>query len=212
MKVALYARVSTADKDQDPETQLRILREYTVAHGWEVFGEPYVDEGFSGASRRRPAFDRLLKDAHDGKFKAIVMLRMDRFMRSTRHALNVAEEMKQIGVDLVFTAQAIDTTTAGGKLFFTITSAFSEYEHDVISERVSEGIQRRLAEGGKWGKGRRKDVNVDLARMLLESRKASSVSDAARQLKIPRSTLIDHARRQGVDLDGLAPAEKPGSA
>ncbi len=207
MKVAIYARVSTKDKDQNPETQLRILREYVLAHGWEVFGEPYVDEGFSGKNTDRPAFKRLLEDAHAHRFQAIVMLRMDRFMRSTRHALNVAEEMKDLGIDLVFTAQAIDTTTAQGKLFFTITSGFAEYERGIISERVSEGIQRKLAQGGKWGKGRRKDVNVELAKMLLETGKARTVSDAARQLGVPRSTLLDHARRRGINLDGLPTCE-----
>ena len=49
MRVALYARVSTSDKGQDPQMQLRELREYCQRRGWEIAGE-YVDVGVSGAS------------------------------------------------------------------------------------------------------------------------------------------------------------------
>jgi len=58
MKAGLYARVST-NRGQDPELQLRELREYAAKRGWEVAGE-FVDTGVSGAKDRRPELDRLM--------------------------------------------------------------------------------------------------------------------------------------------------------
>ena len=63
-RAALYARVSTRNGHQDPEVQLMALRQVARRTGWQVV-EEYVDHGISGAKGRdkRPAFDRLLKDA-----------------------------------------------------------------------------------------------------------------------------------------------------
>ncbi len=62
MRVALYARVSTTN-GQDPEMQLRELREYCERRGWTMAGE-YVDTGISGAREKRPELDRMMADAH----------------------------------------------------------------------------------------------------------------------------------------------------
>jgi DNA invertase Pin-like site-specific DNA recombinase len=61
--VALYARVSTAGCGQDPEMQLRELREYVHRRGWEIVGD-YVDVGISGSKDYRPELNRLMADAH----------------------------------------------------------------------------------------------------------------------------------------------------
>ena len=61
-KAALYARVSTANNGQDPEVQLRELREYCQRRGWTVSGE-YVDVGISGTKEKRPELDKLMADA-----------------------------------------------------------------------------------------------------------------------------------------------------
>lgn len=86
--------------------------------------------------------------------------------------------------------------------------AFAKMKREHHGERVSEGIRRRIKEGGSWGKGRRKDVNVGLAGELLRSGKARSISDPAKQLGIPFSTLKDHARRKGIDLTDYTPPKR----
>ena len=63
MKTAIYARVSTTNQGQDPEVQLRELREYCERRGWEV-GTSYIDAGISGAKDSRPELNRLMADAH----------------------------------------------------------------------------------------------------------------------------------------------------
>ena len=81
MKAAAYARVSTSNNGQDPEVQLRELREYVARRGWNLAGE-YVDVGISGAKEKRPELSRLMADAHRRKFDAVVVWKFDRFARS----------------------------------------------------------------------------------------------------------------------------------
>ena len=92
MKTAIYARVSTTN-GQDPEMQLRELRDYCQRRGWEV-GREYVDVGISGAKEKRPELDRLLADAHRRHFDAVVVWRFDRFARSVSHLLRALETFR----------------------------------------------------------------------------------------------------------------------
>jgi DNA invertase Pin-like site-specific DNA recombinase len=77
VNVAIYARVSTLN-GQNPEMQLRELREYCLRRGWTIVIE-YVDVGISGAKEKRPELDRLLADAHLRRFDSVVVWRFDRF-------------------------------------------------------------------------------------------------------------------------------------
>jgi site-specific DNA recombinase len=72
MRVALYARVSTANNGQDPTMQTRELRDYAERRGWKVAGE-YVDVGISVTKEKRPELDRLMSDAHRRRFDAAVV-------------------------------------------------------------------------------------------------------------------------------------------
>src|SRR5215470_9883146 len=76
VRVALYARVSTADKGQDPRVQTLELQEYCQHRGWSVVGE-YVDIGISGTKEKRPELDRLMTDAHRRRFDAVVCWKFD---------------------------------------------------------------------------------------------------------------------------------------
>jgi DNA invertase Pin-like site-specific DNA recombinase len=88
MRVAIYARVSTANNGQDPTMQTRELREYGERRGWTVAGE-YVDIGISGTKEKRPELDRLMADAHRRRFDAVVVWKFDRFARSVSHLLSL---------------------------------------------------------------------------------------------------------------------------
>lgn len=99
MNVAVYARVSTLN-GQDPEMQLRELREYCQRQGWTIVME-YVDAGISGAKEKRPELDRLLSDAHRRNFDAVVVWRFDRFARSVSHLLRALETFRSLGIEFV---------------------------------------------------------------------------------------------------------------
>ena len=116
-RVAIYARVST--KDQEPETQLRQLREFAARRGWDVHAE-HVDHGVSGAKRTRPGLDALMADVRARRVDVVLIWALDRLARSTSHLVQTSEELQALGVDLVALSQSIDTTTPTGKLTFTI--------------------------------------------------------------------------------------------
>ena len=150
MRIALYARVSRFDKDQNPENQLIKLRSFAERHQWAVYRE-YVDYA-SGAKPSRPQFDEMLSDARARQFDAILIVRIDRLARSTRHLLNILEELQHFGADLICTDQEIDTKSPAGKLLFTILGAVSELELDLIRERTKDGLARARAQGKRIGR------------------------------------------------------------
>jgi DNA invertase Pin-like site-specific DNA recombinase len=139
MKTALYGRVSTAN-GQDPEMQLRELREYCDRRGWEVAGE-YVDAGISGAKEKRPELDKLLADTHKRCFDAVVVWRFDRFARSVSHLLRALESFRSLGIEFVSLSEQVDTSTPTGKMVFTVLGAVAELERSLIAERVRAGLR-----------------------------------------------------------------------
>ena len=152
MNTAIYARVST-NNGQDPEMQLRELREYCQRRGWNVFVE-YVDAGISGAKEKRPELDRLLADAHRRRFDAVVVWRFDRFARSVSHLLRALETFRSLGIEFVSLSEQVDTSTPAGKLVFTVLGAVAELERSLIVERVRAGIRNARAKGKRLGRPR----------------------------------------------------------
>src|SRR3989344_3517196 len=92
MKAAVYLRVSTSE--QTTLNQELELKSYCKREGFDIF-EIYKDEGVSGAKTSRPALDKMLKDMREKKFEAIIVWKFDRLGRSTKHLLQVLEEMKK---------------------------------------------------------------------------------------------------------------------
>ena len=160
-RVAIYARVSTANNGQDPKTQTRELQEYCGRRGWEVGGE-YVDEGVSGTKGSRPDLNRLMADAHRRRFDAVVVWRFDRFARSVSHLLRALETFKVLGIEFVSLSEQVDTSTPTGKMVFTVLGAVAELERSLIAERVRAGLRNARAKGIHLGRPR---VDVDAARI-----------------------------------------------
>lgn len=154
MRVALYARVSTTDKGQDPELQLGPLREYTRAREWTIYQE-YLDNGISGVKERRPALDQLIADARRRLFDAVLVWRFDRFARSTRHLINALHEFRHLGIAFVSYQENLDTSSPLGEAMFTIIGAMAQLERDIIRERVKAGVARARARGKKVGRPRK---------------------------------------------------------
>ena len=98
MRIGIYARVST--KDQSCELQLRDLRAYCMARGFDLVRE-YVDVGQSGAKDSRPELNKLMDDARKRQFDAIVVWRFDRFTRSTKHLLWALQEFRSLGIQFI---------------------------------------------------------------------------------------------------------------
>jgi DNA invertase Pin-like site-specific DNA recombinase len=154
MKIAIYARVSTTNHGQDPELQLRELREYCERRGWEITRE-YVDVGVSGGKEKRPELDNLLRDAHRRYFDAVVVWRFDRFARSVSHLIRALENFRSLGIEFVSLSEQVDTSTPTGKMIFTVLGAVAELERSLIVERVRAGLRNARAKGKKLGRPRK---------------------------------------------------------
>jgi DNA invertase Pin-like site-specific DNA recombinase len=197
-RAALYARVSTTGKGQDPELQLDELRRVAAQRGWMIVGE-FMDE-VSGGRDRRPGLDRLMKIARAGKLDMVAVVRFDRFARSTRHLLVALEEFRTLGMDFVSLHEQVDTTTPMGRAMFTIIAAVAELEKDIIRERVIAGVRRAQASGKHCGRPR-KEIDLRAARALLSQ--GLSVRRVADMLDLPRATLARRLQEAGVGIDGV---------
>lgn len=151
MKLAIYARISTTDKGQDVDLQLKDLRVYVQARGWKIYQE-YVDKGQSGGKEKRPALDALLNDCRKRKVDAVLVWRLDRLGRSLRHLVNTLDELKQLGVAFISYKENLDFTTSTGQLMFHLLAAFAQFEKDLIKERVVAGLANARSKGRKLGR------------------------------------------------------------
>lgn len=191
--IALYARVST--QSQDPEVQLSVLRSHAANRGWEIVAE-FVDKGFSGAKDKRPALDRLIKEAWAGQFQAVVVWRFDRFARSVKHLISSLETFRTLKIGFISLQEQFDTSTPIGQAMFTIIGAMAHLERDIIRERVKAGLDRARARGIRLGRPVAK-AQADEAFILRQ--KGLSLGEIARSLKCSRSTV----RRRLASADSV---------
>ena len=161
LRVAIYARVSTLNHGQDVGMQTRELAEYCGRRGWQLASE-YVDVGISGSKEKRPQLDRLMRDAHQRQFDAVIVWKFDRFARSVSHLLRALETFNALGIAFVSLSEQMDTTTPEGRMVFTVLGAVAELERSLIVERVRAGLRNAVAKGKKLGRPR---CNVDATRI-----------------------------------------------
>ena len=168
-RCALYARVSTLT-GQNPELQLRELREFTVRRGWEIAGE-YVDQGVSGSKESRPQLNRLLADARKRRFDVIAVWKLDRFGRSLKHLVMTLADLESLGIAFVSLRDSFDLSTPSGRLLFQLVGAMAEFERALIQERVRAGLKNAKAKGRKLGRPR-----VAIRRDQIESLRQEGLS------------------------------------
>jgi DNA invertase Pin-like site-specific DNA recombinase len=191
MKTAIYARVST-NNGQDPEMQLRELREYCGRRGWEIHKE-YVDVGISGTKEKRPELDLMAVDARRRHFEAVVVWRFDRFARSVSHLLRALEEFRSLGVEFVSLSEQVDTSTPTGKMIFTVLGAVAELERSLIVERVRAGLRNARAKGKRLG---RPGKGIDAAKVAELRAQGVTWRGIGKKLGVaPRTALLALRRR-----------------
>lgn len=192
MKVAIYARVSTADREQNPETQLMPLRDFCHAQGWEVYQE-YVDTASALDVAHRTAWQRLLDDATKRKFKIVLVFKLDRAFRSVKHMHDTLHTWEALGIAFKSTREQFDTSTALGRLLLNLLAALAEFELELIRERVKAGMDRAARQGKKIGRPRVTDRRGFQSRYKtnLERLSAGDISRrrAAKELGIGYATL-----------------------
>ena len=193
-RVALYARVSTKNNGQNPETQLIGLREYSARRGFHIFDE-YIDVGISGAKDRRPQLDRLMTDARRREFDVVLVARFDRFARSVKHLSNALEEFNAIGIDFISLNESVDTSTPMGKMVFTILAAVGELERNIIRERVVMGMERAKRQGKHIGRRRLVVRTLEVVRLKEEG---LSLRQIAAEVGISHTKVAQVLRAEGM--------------
>src|SRR5215831_471669 len=181
----LYARVSTRNNGQNPETQLLPLREYAQNRGLTVI-EEFIDHGVSGAKDRRPKLDALMAAARKGQFDTVMVWKFDRFARSVRHLVQALEEFQSLGIHFISLTEAIDTSTPMGRMVFTVLGAVAELERSLICERVTSGLVRARKQGKQLG---RPKIIVDREQVRKLQKDGLSVRSIAAKLQVSKSTV-----------------------
>jgi DNA invertase Pin-like site-specific DNA recombinase len=155
MRIAIYARVSTDDKGQDPENQLRQLRQWCSDAGHTVVHE-YVDHesGRKGAKGRKQ-FAQLFDDAHKRKFDCVLFWALDRFTREGMAAtITYLQQLARHGVAFHSYTEAHLSTDNElvGNILLAVMSSLAKVESQKISERTRAGMARARAQGKQIGR------------------------------------------------------------
>src|SRR6266567_897491 len=150
MKVAMYVRVSTQRQAQTQtiEQQIELLRAHSHQHGWLWQDEHlFRDDGYSGASLRRPGLDRLREQVSAAAFDRVVITAPDRLARNYVHQMLLLEELEGGGCQVEFVDQPM-SHDPHDQLLLQIRGAVAEYERSLIAERMRRGRRQKYQAGG----------------------------------------------------------------
>lgn len=155
MTAAIYARVSTKDKGQDPENQLMQLRDYCQRQGWPIYKE-YVDIS-TGTTGDRQSLKDLMLAVHQRWFDVLVVWSMDRFSREgILKTMQRLELLRHAGVQFEsVTEPQFRTTGPFGELMIAFASFIAHQESERLSERVKAGLDQARIKGRHIGRPRR---------------------------------------------------------
>jgi DNA invertase Pin-like site-specific DNA recombinase len=187
-----YARISKADDSQVLDLQVDTLIEAGIEKA-----NIYTDK-ISGVKDKRPGLESCLKALR--KNDTLVVWKLDRLGRSLKHLITTVDDLNQREIGFkVLTGEGIniDTTTAAGKMIFSIFGAFAEFERELIRERTLAGLKAARARGRKGGrKFQLTKAQVRLAQAAMKNRD-TSVGELCKELGVTRPTLYRYVDPNG---------------
>jgi len=172
-----YARVSTAD--QNPQLQLDALEAAGVAR-------VFTDQGVSGAKASRPQLDAALDYVREGD--TLVVWKLDRLGRNTRHVLEVIDDLHDRGVAFRSLTDGLTTEGPMGRAMLTIMSAFAQLERDLMVERTRAGLAAAAVNGRKGGRKPKLDA-TQAARARELRAKGMTAAEVGKVLGCSRATV-----------------------
>ena len=162
MKAAIYARVSTGN--QTTENQLMELKKAAEKHDWEVV-EVY-EETISGATTKRPQLDALMGAVMRKEIDVVMAWDISRLGRSLQHLVALLGDLQDKGVELYLHQNGVDMTTASGRAMFQMLGVFSQFERDMIRDRIHAGLERAKAQGKRLGRPPLAPIHLDKIKKL----------------------------------------------
>ena len=154
MKVAVYCRVSTDFEDQMNSfvSQQQYFQDYICQRSdWELY-EIYADEGITGTStQKRAAFNRMIRDAYDGRFQLILTKEVSRFSRNILDTISYTRELRAIGVGVLFVTDRIHTMEPEAEMMLAFFASLAQEESRRTSSRVTWGQTRQMERGVVFG-------------------------------------------------------------
>jgi DNA invertase Pin-like site-specific DNA recombinase len=167
--------------------QVRELREYASRRAFQVCGE-YVDTGWSGKLASRPELNRLMADARQRRFDAVIVWKLDRWGRSLVHTIQSIQELAALGIRFIAITQNIDTDESNpmSRFMLHIFGAFAELEREMIRERVTAGVRNAKRKGVQLG---RKRVVFDRSRAVAMHEAGDSIKTIASALGVSVGTI-----------------------
>ena len=187
-RIAIYARVSTIDKGQDPETQLAQLRQYAQNRNFKVIGE-FVDYA-SGTNQDRAQYKLMMDAAKKRKLDVVLVWRYDRFARSTQALVNAMKDFQSSGIDFISYQENIDTTSPAGELVFHVMASLAQFESSLISQRVKAGMARARAQGKHIA---RPPIPIEQQHKIFKLKKQGlSMNKISKQLGIAYGTVYNY--------------------
>jgi DNA invertase Pin-like site-specific DNA recombinase len=188
MRTAVYARISTQDKGQNPENQLLQLRQFCQQQGWVIAGE-YVDQK-TGRTSDREAFQRLFQHAYEKRFDLCLFWALDRFSREgATDTLQHLRKLSNYGVQWKsYTEQYIDSAGMFGEVIISLLAVLAKQESVRRSERASAAYARLKAQGRTDHLGRKRLV-VDRCKIFEMAAGGMSTRTIAAKLKVSHTSV-----------------------
>jgi len=146
--VALYCRVSLSNGSQTTENQRIRLVDYATKNNLTY--DIYEEE--ESTRKTRPVKQALLSKLRNKEYDAVVVYKLDRWARSSTELILDTKELLDKGIGFVSISDKIDFYSATGRLYFSILSAFAEFERELIRERTIEGLRRAKMQGKHPGR------------------------------------------------------------
>ena len=178
MKRFGYIRTST--KKQLTDRQVLALK--------DKCDQVFIEDGVSAVRKHRPVYENVIKQLKAGD--VFIVSSLDRAFRSVLDALSELDKLHQRNIQFISLSQNFDTTTAEGKLLYTIAAALAEWERKTISRRTKEGLAAARGRGEKLGRPHKiKKSDVINAMKKLASDPAVTLKNIAADLSIDPKTL-----------------------